>query len=226
VADLTASSHSTSGIVKVFVGWNRKCYYLHRSLLCERSPFFDKCLNNPLKESVTGEVHLEEVNTVVFDQFVLWIYDQPLGMGGRNAAATPYVLADRFLTESFKNALLDRARVLFSKQRIDPGGLLHLCKNGLSQSSMAKYMWEQLAFEMVKWGYEKYITASDEDAKALHELMEERENMVSLMRALDKAHSDKARGGLRNPSETTGCQYHEHKQTKSCEEVKMTERFK
>jgi hypothetical protein len=82
----------------------------HTSCLSVKScPFFEKCLRDTFHEGSTREVSLEEEHVTAFDQFVLWIYNQPLTMEHTWALAVTYTLADQFLMEALKNAVVDRA---------------------------------------------------------------------------------------------------------------------
>lgn len=139
----------------MFVGNERKLYNLHESLLCQKCPFFEKCLNGPFEESSAREVNLKEEDPNTFDQFVLWIYDQPLTVEVSQGLARTYIMADKFLMEGFKNAVVDRAKNVSWRDRRPMYGLIELCGNGLSQSAMGKYFWAQLAFHLMSFGFEQ-----------------------------------------------------------------------
>jgi BTB/POZ domain len=138
---LTTASHTTSEIIKVYVAKERKLYNRYRSLLCQKCPFFDKCLNNPFKEGESHEVNLEEEGVTTFEQFVLWIYNQPLIAINSWALATAYILADTLMMESFKNSLVDKAKIVFRCHSFHTDGLGQLSKRALSESPMGNCFW-------------------------------------------------------------------------------------
>ena len=49
------------------------------------------------------------------------------------------ILADKFLMENFKNAVVDRATVAFQAYAVGAGRLIELYKNGLSEHLLAKF---------------------------------------------------------------------------------------
>jgi hypothetical protein len=121
-----------------------------------------------------------------FDQFVFWIYNQPLTVERTWVLAVTYTLADRFLMEGFKNAVVDRAMLEFQKSKIHVEGVLELCKNNLSRSALGRYFRNQLAFELIHLGFEAYITKYD-CGEALVQLIQHKENLMTFTRVLDKA---------------------------------------
>jgi hypothetical protein len=101
-----------SDIVKVFVGQERQLYQLHKTLLCAKYPYFQKCLGSNFEEGCQGEVVLEEENPCLFDNLVLWLYSQPLTKEAFDEAVgvRAYLLADRFCMEGFRHYIVDRIR--------------------------------------------------------------------------------------------------------------------
>ena len=147
---LTTYSHVKSYIVKVYVGQRREVYNLHSSLLCQKCPYFEKCLKSSCKEAINLEVGFEEESVEAFNQFVLWVYNQPLTVVHDIDVALTYILADKFLDENFKNAVVDQAKVAIGLQVMSGGGLIELYKSGLSERPLTKLYWEQLCI----WGDE------------------------------------------------------------------------
>lgn len=207
-------------IVKIYVGKERKLYNVHWSLLSHKCSFFEECLNHPVKEGQIREFTLEEENVAAFDQFLLWIYNEPLTAENDDCViALTYMLADKFVMEAFKNAVVDRARAVLQISYFIADDLIKLCENGLSGSPLAKYFWAQLAHDMVTSGFEGYIENEDRGGPLMR-LMQERENLMALMRAIDVALFKNSLFRLKDPSTYSGCEYHEHKETKPCMESK------
>jgi hypothetical protein len=68
-------SFTTSEIVTVLVGPKRKRFHLHRDLICQRSPFMEKCLSkNRFSEGEKNELYLPEDDPKAFAIVVDWIY--------------------------------------------------------------------------------------------------------------------------------------------------------
>jgi BTB/POZ domain len=107
---LTLLSYVKSKIIKVFVGKERILYNLHKTLLCDECPFFERCLNSGFKESRTGEVILTEDSVKAFDRFVEWVYNHKLHAEDENfPLAETYTLADKSGMEALKNVIVDAA---------------------------------------------------------------------------------------------------------------------
>ncbi|KAJ9611436.1 hypothetical protein H2200_004620 [Cladophialophora chaetospira] len=111
---------TTSVIVTVHVGPKRKCFYLHRNLICERSPFMEKCLSkNRFSEGDKNELYLPEDDPKAFAIVVDWIYRGKLpGMtpgGGFDVIdmSSAYCMADKFGMEELQNGIMDCVRASF-----------------------------------------------------------------------------------------------------------------
>ncbi|ETI29477.1 hypothetical protein G647_01930 [Cladophialophora carrionii CBS 160.54] len=116
--DLLPPSFTTSVIVTVHVGPKRKCFYLHRTLICERSPFMEKCLSkNRFSEGDKNELYLPEDDPKAFAIVVDWIYRGKLpslvpGVGGVDVLdmTSAYCMADKFGMEELQNGIIDAVR--------------------------------------------------------------------------------------------------------------------
>ena len=115
------SSFTTSEIVTVLVGPKRKRFYLHRDLICQRSPFMEKCLSkNRFREGEKNELYLPEDDPKAFAIVVDWIYRGKLpGMtaGMRNLdvidMSSAYCMADKFGMEELQNGIMDYIRTSY-----------------------------------------------------------------------------------------------------------------
>jgi hypothetical protein len=143
------------------------------------------------------------------------MYNQPLDAAEDWVLADTYLLADRFIMEACKNAVVDRAKIVMREATIHPGCLHELCKHGLSKCALGRYFWAQLAFELMDIGFEEYVK-DDKIGGAVQQLIETQEDLVTFMRVLDNALRDRLRGKLQDPSKIDDCEYHEHKETQRC----------
>ncbi|KIW74658.1 hypothetical protein Z517_11428 [Fonsecaea pedrosoi CBS 271.37] len=128
--DDEVDNFTTSEIVTVHVGPKRKRFHLHRDLICERSPFMEKCLQkNRFDEGYKNEMYLPEDDPKAFSIVVEWIYRGRLpsfGTGaGSGGSAVParglcgldmcdisaaYCMADKFGMEELQNGIMDCIR--------------------------------------------------------------------------------------------------------------------
>ncbi|KIW28642.1 uncharacterized protein PV07_08286 [Cladophialophora immunda] len=132
--DDDVDNFTTSEIVTVHVGPKRKRFHLHRDLICQRSPFMEKCLQkNRFDEGYKNELYLPEDDPKAFSIVVEWIYRGRLpsfGTFGTSAngsasaaSARPgttgldmcdmsaaYCMADKFGMEELQNGIMDCIR--------------------------------------------------------------------------------------------------------------------
>ncbi|EXJ59682.1 hypothetical protein A1O7_03828 [Cladophialophora yegresii CBS 114405] len=130
---------TTSAIVTVHVGPKRKCFYLHRTLICERSPFMEKCLSkNRFSEGAKNELYLPEDDPKAFAIVVDWIYRGKLpslvsGVGGVNVLdmTSAYCMADKFGMEELQNGIIDAVR---ANHRAAPQHQHHMHPHGYNHN--------------------------------------------------------------------------------------------
>lgn len=220
-AHLTAPSHSTSEIIKVFVGEERKLYNLHRSLLCQECPFFEKCLNNDFKEGRTREVSLENKDVDAFDQLVIWIYSKQLPTLEFGMLAETYELAEEFCMEAFKNDIVDEVKQYVSELYMDTTDemalIAELRKKGHGNSVLVDYLFDQLAFDFVDKAGEDLLYYGDP-----HKFLEfwadkySRERFFSEVFNVQDLFIKNGRNSGSNPADDSDCKYHKHHYTKKC----------
>lgn len=204
-----------SDIVKVFVGQERKLYQLHKTLLCAKYPYFQKCLGSSFEEGCKGEVVLEEENPCLFDNLVLWLYSQPLTKEAFDEAVgvRTYLLADRFCMEGFKNYIVDRIRECDGRYILRLGPVKYLVKHGPEGCQLLEYCIRQLAYEIVCNGFGHYMKEFVEDVS----IAEAGADLLSLLLPkVDEAYSAKEDGSLEEPAGLKGCHFHYHKDTEPC----------
>lgn len=61
-------------MVDIFVGPEKQLFRLHKQVLCERVPYFDKMFNGGFKEAKEGRATLPEDTVDAFDLLVGWVY--------------------------------------------------------------------------------------------------------------------------------------------------------
>ena len=89
-------------MVEVIVGRQRTTYILYKTLLCQKSSFFQAAFAGSFAEAARKSIALEEDNAEAFDIFVFWLYKDQLPISSDASMNTDtafefYVLADKLL---------------------------------------------------------------------------------------------------------------------------------
>jgi BTB/POZ domain len=212
---------SSSEIVKVYVGNERKLYNLHKNVLCRESPFFQGCLKGEFPEGRTNEVTLNDDNPDAFDLFIGWIYTHEIAPPADKKIKFDevYVLADKFSMEAFKNAITDSAQIYFQANFIEQNAVITLHSCGYSDSSLMKYFIDHMAFDFISQSGNS-IVDSNENWENFQRFLGEKELMKKFLEAVIMMQQPFVAAdmcGVPDPATEKGCKYHEHTQTKRCD---------
>lgn len=156
------ASFTTSEIVTVYVGPKRKRFFLHRELICERSPFMEKCLKKGhFDEGYKNELYLPEDDPKAFSIIVDWIYrsriplrtDPLFDVSDMSAA---YCMADKFVMEELQNSIMDGIRASLSRKEgelcktpyFSALALTHI--SGPPKSPLKRFLVEHMVHHMMK----------------------------------------------------------------------------
>lgn len=162
VANVMFASFTTSEIVTVYVGPKRKRFFLHRELICERSPFMEKCLKKGhFDEGYKNELYLPEDDPKAFSIIVDWIYrsriplrtDPLFDVSDMSAA---YCMADKFVMEELQNSIMDGIRASLSRKEgelcktpyFSALALTHI--SGPPKSPLKRFLVEHMVHHMMK----------------------------------------------------------------------------
>ncbi|KAI9849135.1 MAG: hypothetical protein M1837_005365 [Sclerophora amabilis] len=117
--------------VKVEVGSLKRCWHLHKSLLCHCSPFFEKAFQGNFKEASEGFMELPDDDGAAFALFVQWLYQGSIEGTPDGTKADQwkyaqryfelYVLADKLMIPALKNMAIDHYRRTCRKSQQGPG---------------------------------------------------------------------------------------------------------
>lgn len=207
----------TSEFVKIFIGKTRREYNIHKSLLCNRSTYFDAAFNGKFSEAAKKELHIEDVYPEGFDMFVSWLYSErvPTTSNVDDDSIMNYyrlyVLADRFCLERLGNDTMDRIKSYYTQNEYVPSHLaiLEIVDNAPEDCGLRKFLGEwfaqhfedncgQINSEMDKAGKERGAFA------------------VEIMQAMRK----KRKNLLMDPKQQNKCYYHQHIDTEPCSKSK------
>ncbi|KAL3477662.1 hypothetical protein BJX99DRAFT_269739 [Aspergillus californicus] len=103
--------------IKVLVGSKEQPFFVHETLVRMASPFFDKAMNHPWKESQERCVKLPEDDPRSFEIFAHWLYFGKLAVNSEETSieiddrylqlAKAYVLGNKLLCIKFQNDIID-----------------------------------------------------------------------------------------------------------------------
>ncbi|KIW11156.1 hypothetical protein PV08_10456 [Exophiala spinifera] len=153
---------TTSEIVTVYVGHKRKRFFLHRELICQRSPFMEKCLKkDAFDEGYKNELYLPEDDPKAFSIVVDWIYRNKLPARTEPAfdlcdLSASYCMADKFGMEELQNSIMDVVRASFSRREGEAfkppnfSALVLTHQFGPPKSPLKRFYVEHLVHHMMK----------------------------------------------------------------------------
>ncbi|RVX74801.1 hypothetical protein B0A52_01078 [Exophiala mesophila] len=153
---------TTSEIVTVFVGHKRKRFFLHRGLICDRSPFMEKCLKKDrFDEGYKNEVYLSEDDPKAFSIIVDWIYRSKIPQRTDPAfdvcdMSAAYGMADKFGMEELQNTIMDHVRMSLGRREGEMCKTPHFAALALTHSSgppkspLKRFLVEHMVFHMMK----------------------------------------------------------------------------
>jgi hypothetical protein len=193
---------------------------VHETLICASSPFCDRAVHGLWKESQSHSIRLDDVDASTFAIYVSWLYRAELpvridapGLEGNAeylAVARAYVLGDRLRDVAFCDACVDAMIVKAQTKATDglvwhPVGpvIAYIYNNTMPNSKARKLLVDIYTVSghsewLVKWADKDTDLPSD----FLFDLT------VALMDAKRASHIKRL---FEQP-----CEYHEHKEEKSC----------
>ncbi|KAK6609940.1 hypothetical protein H4I95_02999 [Botrytis cinerea] len=105
-----------SEMVDIHVGEDEDSghFKLHKSILCDKVPYFENMFNGNFIEGTTNSASLPEDDPEVFNMLVSWIYsdqvgplEQKIGDDGRWCVGNLYLLADKLCLPDLMDQILD-----------------------------------------------------------------------------------------------------------------------
>ncbi|RDW81041.1 uncharacterized protein DSM5745_04598 [Aspergillus mulundensis] len=108
----------SGGIVNLTVGHSETPFDVHIELLCDRSPYFDKLLENRYTESPNGELVFSNDDPDVFADFVSWVYCGNISTGLKSSRRLHFfqlwTLAERFQVAELQELALVRIKEILA----------------------------------------------------------------------------------------------------------------
>jgi BTB/POZ domain len=182
-----------SEMIKVIVGDPSKIYHLHKSLICEKSRFFQRCAEGSFEEAATLEVLLPEDESATFEQLVTWLYTKKIETKSTLAMIKIYTLADKLLVEELQSYVVDRVRAHLSGCHVKPIHVRSCAAAAVPKSELLRFLVQQMAVSMVERTYVEFMA----DPEFLRMVTDHLEVAMELYQELEKAHKSKAERALR-----------------------------
>ncbi|KAL8952833.1 MAG: hypothetical protein Q9222_001268 [Ikaeria aurantiellina] len=202
----------------IYVGQKRRHWCLHQDLLCYHSPFFQGHAAMDTK-SGTAKIELLEEDPQAFELLVKWIYqgkvddvsDLPLDKKWDHAYACQklYVLCDRIEMPQLKNIAIDQFRKGCYEAGLVPGPaeIRPVYDTTPRKSPIRKLLSQIVARQIMD-------PEADCDAGMYRMCFEANADFaIDVVNALKQGAGGKL---FHDPTEETGCFYHEHATSQLC----------
>lgn len=136
--------------VTIFVGKDRKPFYVHQEQLCEVSSFFKAAFTSGFREASEQTMELVEEDEDTFDRFIQWLYSQQYEMPGEKAEGGGefmeplklFVLGEKYDVSKLKDLLMTR---LFARGKLTGSppqlaGIAYVYENTPTNSKVRKLL--------------------------------------------------------------------------------------
>jgi hypothetical protein len=227
---LIFSSRLGTELVTIYVGKARKEFVIHKKLICETAPFFDKAFNGGFKEK-EGTMELPEDGPSAFDLFVELLYSGIVPDGNSTEYFIQphklYVFAEKHCLNELANKTMDKIQTVhhsYFDAHTSPPLAAYVFNNTAPDSPIRKFSIEALASYF--WDGSSWIPD-----KACLELLlshaNEQSNLIldyfSYLR--DRSEEDVA---IVHPRHRIGaektCEFRRHAENETCHNVDYGER--
>jgi hypothetical protein len=106
-------------MVTIYVGPERKDFFIHKKLLCESAQFFNGALTRDFEEAQKGEIEMLEDSPGAFSLYVNWIYRTTLPTGNTEEHLHNlydlYILAEKLCLVELKDKTMDSIQDMAKK---------------------------------------------------------------------------------------------------------------
>ena len=208
--------------MKVEVGADKKCFFVHPSILSQSSEFFAAALKKEWREGQNRSIQLAEYEKEIFELYLRWLYSGKIFVknsgedSGYPTLAKLYVLGEKIMDSEFQDRVID-AMIAASLEKDEEGWTYHpdshpalIIYEGTSEGSPARGL---IINEFVAFGRDKWIT---KEAQCGLELNEEfvRDLITALLDRRVLPANEKAE--YKSFKNSPGCKYHKHGKDQPC----------
>ena len=203
----------------------RETYSIHSALLSRKSEYFSNRKRADFSDGSISKFKLPDVDPGLFALFVKWVYTEDVAPFSEDLPYREiadimidlYTLGDQLLCTGLKNRTVDILQEAMSNSAGTQSLELTIrvyASDQLGDSNLALYLLEQLAWEIVGNGLERYMDAAGSLWIKFEKLLDAFQNAEFKLRIdhySQKRHTEDAgKYNARDPKVTTGCRWHEH----------------
>ncbi|KAM3068033.1 hypothetical protein ACMFMG_011081 [Clarireedia jacksonii] len=209
-------------MVDLFVGPEKRHFRVHKTILCEKIPYFDKMFNGGFIEAKELEASFPDDLPQAFDIVVEWVYVGKLRH--LSSKATPnfsswnafdvYMLADKLCLDVLKDAVIDLYREWLPKQSA-PDYLprtVECYKKIPAGAPFRRFICDDLHYIIVQERDSKHISV--DFVKCTQSLMTGNEDFFFDLLKRFMMRPDSWR--LEDPRTRPSCEYHHHEKDAPC----------
>ena len=224
--------------VKIIVGedFAQETFYVHPSLLCEKSEYFRACLQSQFSEAQSREVRLVDEKPSVFRFFLKWLYtgdlapfpaakivvrDGNINVHDRSTvhilriALRTYILGDRLLCSGVKDRAMDILQQCCERWILHPSDALEVVNAGLGSSIIGRYHVKQLARQIQLIGWNHYT----KEKEWLYLMTLDANFVTEIILEVDRLKAQKV-AEVGNMAAVQSCAWHEHGKGSGCKGIR------
>ncbi|PVH82575.1 hypothetical protein DL98DRAFT_487740 [Cadophora sp. DSE1049] len=216
-----------SEIVKISVGEGieKQEFHIHKNLLCQKAPVFDRMLNGNFAEGRSGEASLPEDDPRAFDMLVSWLYSGSVLNHACGDFIRIFILAEKYgivcLADNTMDAFIQSG--LRSRKRPGAKYWAQAYEGTHEGSKLRLFMSRCWAYGVINQGdNEKWATCSlaPTGEKAQEILIDG----MGLLRNMNNSKLEKGQKLMCNPKYAPACDYHQHGKDEACPYAKLPKR--
>ncbi|KAF4626408.1 hypothetical protein G7Y89_g11753 [Cudoniella acicularis] len=209
-------------MVDLFVGPEKKRFHVHKSVLCQRVPYFRAMFESEFIEAQENLATFPEDNAESFDVLLIWIYTGKLQQLRRDSVSNKWTwspidffqLAEKLCLPIVMDRTMDTMRAIDCETHMGMGlgSISNTYSKTGTKSAMRKYAIDCLLFIFFESKRHQWPVSTFQD------FMKDNPDMaVDFMEGI-RAVYDQKKTRLLNPSNTKipNCQYHCHGADEPC----------
>ena len=210
-----------SDIVKLHIGPDLVELTAHKAALISIG-FFAKCLGNPLfVEAKSNEIALPDDDPNAWEEIIHFAYTRKVRPQVRNIniqdvddnlvnhLLITFIHGDKYCMEKFSNHIIDALTFCYGLGYVEISGIALVYDHGLQQSELARFMIEELAVSIRRFGWKNFIRTQYNSLEA-----DLKAHPAIAVLARPDLNMPKRVQGPGEPNWT--CQYHTHIMTSAC----------
>lgn len=205
-------------MITIIVGDERSEYFAHKDRLCEKSQYFQTCLNDPkFIETSSSRVELSEDDPKTVERFIEWLYTGKYEVNKRKQYLKDYKFATVRLADAYANTIIDTVRAYDKEERFHQNLklILDIYREGLGTTYLSEYARKSYVCAFMKDGKELALGKELQEAR---EYAREVPAVVDVFFDLMETMCQYRRVDWDYPDAWTGCVFHiHHREDSECQ---------